>query len=109
MRRVENRDDCNVIVEGIENSFEDLGNCVVSLFNADKSIVRNIFKLGTSVTKLALDTTSCAIKHTPQAMTALAEIKQEIVNSVENEYREYQKEQQKEAFDAKIKQLKLKK
>ena len=111
MKSVNYRSDCDVIIDGLGNTFDNLGNCLESIVDEKQtkmSVVKNIFKFGGSLTKLALNTTSCAIKNAPKAVVAVASVKREIVHAVEDEWTQYQREQKEEALEQKIKQLKLK-
>ena len=112
MKLEKKRNDCDVIINGIENSVEDFGNCFVSLFDEKQtkmSVVKNLFKFGGSLTKLTLNTTSCVVKNVPKAVVAVAGAKREVVNALEDEWNQYQKEQKEDALNEKIKQLSLKK
>ena len=111
MKLVQKKNDCDVIINGIENSFENLGACLESIVDEKQSkmgVVKHLFKFGASLTKLAVDTTVCAVKNTPKAVVAVAGAKRELVDSIENEWNQFNKEQQEEALNEKIKQLKLK-
>lgn len=103
--------DCDVLLDGIENVFQDLGSCLESTFDDRKSkmsVVGGLFKLGKSLTKLTFNTGVCVVKNTPKAVVAVAAVKREIVNTVEEEVHEYQKQQKVDALNEQIKQLKLK-
>ena len=78
MKVVKHKDSCEIIIDDIESSFEDLGECFESLFDEKQSkgsVVKNLFKFGGSLTKLAFDTTSCVVKNTPKAVVAVASAK----------------------------------
>ena len=105
------KNDCDVIMDGIENTFGNLGECFDSLLDEKQtkmSVVKNLFNFGGSLTKLAFDTTSCVVKNTPKAVVAVASAKREVVTVIEEEWNDYQKQQKEDALDEKIKQLKLK-
>ncbi|MEA1892183.1 MAG: hypothetical protein U9N33_05660 [Campylobacterota bacterium] len=103
--------DCDILIDGAEDSLKKLENCFDDAFDDKKTkmnVVGSIFGLGVSLTKLAFNATGCAIKNAPKAVVAVAAVKREIVQEIENEYNEHKKEQQKEALDEKIRQLGLK-
>jgi len=105
------RSDCDVIIDDLENTFGNLGNCLESIVDEKQtkmSFVKNLFKFGGSLTKLALNTTSCAIKNTPKVVVAVASAKREVVHAIEDEWTQYQRQQKEEVLEEKIKQLKLK-
>ena len=101
--------DCDLLFDGVENVFKDLGSCVESTFEGRKSVVGDLFKLGKSLTKLTINTGVCVVKNTPKAVVAIASVKRDIINAVEEEVHEYHKQQKEDALNEKIKQLKLKK
>lgn len=110
--KYEKSNNCEILIEGAEDSLKRLGNCFESAFDEKQTkmnVVGNIFGLGASLTKLALNTTGCAIKNAPKAVVAVASVKREIVNAIEEEVRETQKQHKEDALEEKIKQLKLKK
>jgi len=112
MKLEKKRNDCDVIIDGIEDTIGNLGNCLESLFDEKQTkigVVKNIFKFGGSLTKLTLNTTSCVVKNVPKAVVAVAGAKREVVNALEDEWNQYQKEQKEDALNEKIKQLSLKK
>jgi len=103
---------CNKIINDIEDIFNDLGYCVENTFNPNQpktNVVKGLFRFGGSLTKLAFDTTSCAIKNTPKAIVTVAALKKELLDTIEEEIDEYQKQQKIDALNHKIKQLKHKK
>jgi hypothetical protein len=104
--------DCNRIINDVENVFDNLGNCLEDTFDARKSkvsVAKSLFRFGGSLTKLAFDTTACAVKNTPKAVVAVASVKREIITAIEEEVHEYQKQQKIDALDDQIKQIKMKK
>jgi len=106
------KNDCDVLINDVENIFDDLGSCLVNTFDTRKSkasVVKSLFSFGGSLTKLAFDTTTCAIKNAPKAVVAVAAVKREIIDAIEEEVYDYQKQQKIDALDAQIKQLQLKK
>jgi len=110
MKLVKETNSCDVIIGDIENSFSNFGNCLESVFDNKQTkmgVVKNLFKFGGSLTKLAFDTTSCAVKHAPKAIGAAANAKREVMNAVEDEWSEYQKEKRREALDRELKLLGL--
>ena len=111
MKLVKKRNDCDVIIDGVANTVGDLGNCLESLFDKRQTkmgVVKNLFRFGGSLTKLTLHTTSCVVKNVPKAVVAVAGAKREVVNAIEDEWNQYQKEQKEDALNEKIKQLSLK-
>lgn len=104
--------DCDILFDGVENVFTDLGSCLEDTFDKRKSkmnVVGGLFKLGKSLTKLTFNTGVCVVKNTPKAVVAVAAVKREIVGAIEEEVYDYQKQQKIDALDAQIKQLQLKK
>ena len=111
MKTTPQKNDCDIIVDNLENTFSDLGNCLDSMVDEKQtkiSVLKNFFKFGSSLTKLLFKTTTCAVKHTPKAIVTVASVKREIVNTIEHEYKEYEKQQKKEALELKISKLKSK-
>jgi hypothetical protein len=105
------KNDCDIIINNVEDVFTDLGDCFESVFDERKTkgnVIKNIFRFGGSLTKLAFNTTSCVVKNAPKAVVAIADTKREIINAVEDEWNDYQKEQKMKALEDKITQLKLK-
>lgn len=106
------KNDCDVLINDVENIFADLGSCLENTLDTRKSkasVVKSLFSFGGSLTKLAFDTTTCAIKNAPKAVVAVAAVKREIIDAIEEEVHDYQKQQKIDALDAQIKQLQLKK
>lgn len=109
MKRKKN--DCDILLGGVEDVFGSLGECFESALDKKKSkfsVVKSIFKFGGSLTKLAFNTTTCAVKNAPKAVVTVAAVKREIVTAIEEEIHEQRKQAQKDALDAKIKKLQLK-
>lgn len=105
------RSDCDTLLENAEGVVNSLGHCIDSVLDEKKTkmnVVGTVFGVGTSLTKLAFNLTGCAIKNPPKAIVAVAAVKRELISSATQEYSEYQKQQKKEALEAKILQLKLK-
>jgi hypothetical protein len=105
------RSDCEVLINGAEDVFSSLGDCFESAFNKRKSkmnVAKNVFKFGGSLTKLAFNTTSCAIKHAPKAVVAVAAAKREVVQVIEDGINQHQKQMKEDALDEKIRALMLK-
>jgi len=103
--------DCDVVVDRLEDTLYDLGDCFDAVLNEKRtkmSVAGSIFNFGVSLTKLTLNVAGCAIKHSPKAVVAVASLKREIVTNIESEYSQYQKELKEEALNKKIKQLQLK-
>ncbi|EDZ63694.1 hypothetical protein CBGD1_1314 [Sulfurimonas gotlandica GD1] len=100
-----------MLLNNAEGVINNLGNCIDSVFDKKKTkmnVIGSILGVGTSLTKLAFNATGCAIKNTPKAVVTVAAIKRKIVNTAAEGYNEYQKQQKKDALDAKILQLKFK-
>jgi hypothetical protein len=96
---------------GVEEVFDDLGSCIDDAINIKETktgVVKSLFNLGGSLTKLAFKTTSAVVTNVPKAVVAVADIKRELVDGIEEGVREFQKQQKEDALDEKIKQLKLK-
>jgi hypothetical protein len=105
------RSDCEILINGAEDVFNNLGSCLESAFDerqSKMSVVKNLFKVGGSLTKLAFNTTSCAVKHAPKAVVAVAAAKRELVEAIEEEINEHQKQIKEDALDEKIRALSIK-
>lgn len=103
--------DCNIILDSAERVINNLGSCIDSVFDEKKTkmnVVGGILGIGSSLTKLVFNVTGCAIKNAPKAIVAVAAVKREVINAATEGYNEYQKQEKKDALDAKILQLKLK-
>ena len=106
-----NKSDCDVILDRFENTIVSLDNCVESIFDDKKTkmnVLGNLFQFSSSLTKLTFGALGCAVKNTPKAVVAISVAKREIVDELEKEWSEHQKQQQIDALDEKIKQLKVK-
>ena len=104
------KSDCELLEERFVDVFEDLGSCFETVFDENKkktSLVGDLFRLGMSVTKLTLKVGGCAVKYTPKAVVAVAHAKREIVNAIEDGYREMEKERMEAEMNEKIKRLKI--
>ena len=91
--------DCDVIEADFIGVFEGVGNCFDTLFDEQKKktgLIRDLFGLGASVTKLGWHLTGCAVKHAPKAAVAVAQVKREIVDAIGEEVHQYQKEKKEE-------------
>ena len=105
------KSDCDILLGNTENMFNDLGNCVETVFDEKKSkmnVIGSIFALGKSLTKLTFNVGVCAVKNAPKAVVAVAAVKREVISAVEEEIQEHNKKQQEDALDEKIKQLSFK-
>ena len=105
------KSDCDVLFNNAEDSLVKLGKCFDNAFDERKTkmnVVGSIFGFGASLTKLAFNVTGCAIKNAPKAVVAVAALKREVIGEIESGVKQYQKEQQEEALNEKIKQLTLK-
>ena len=59
------KSDCDILIDGAEDSLQKLENCFESAFDDNKTkmnVVGSVFGFGASLTKLALNATGCAIK-----------------------------------------------
>ena len=100
---------CKLILKDLDGAFGSLGKSIDALdSNKPKKmeIAKGIFGFGTGVIKAMFHTTSCAIEYTPKVITKAAQIKREIANEIESEYREYKKSQKEEELNSQIKLLK---
>ncbi len=103
--------DCDKLFNGAEDSVRKLGSCFDTLADERKTkmhVVGSIFGFGASLTKLAFTATGCAIKNAPKAVVAVAAVKRDIINSIEEEIRESDKRQREDALEERIRQLSLK-
>jgi len=103
---------CELILDDLEMAFGSLGKSIDAL-DSDKvkkmEVAKGIFGFGKGLFKAMFHTTSCAIEYTPKVITKAAQIKREIANEIESEYREYKKLQKEEELQNQIKLLKGKK
>lgn len=107
MKRKKN--DCDLILDDVENVLGSIGDCFESAFDEKKSkmqVVGGILGIGKNVLKLGWNGTSCAVKHAPKAVVTVAKYKREFVDTMTEEYQNYQKEQKEDALDAKMAKLK---
>ena len=110
--RMTPKNDCEILLGNAENMLNDLGKCLDTAFDKNKTkmnVVGSIFSLGKSLTKLTFNAGYCAVKNAPKAVVAVASAKRELVNALEDEYNQYQKQLKEDALNEKIKQLQLKK
>ena len=105
------RNDWDEFTNGVEEVFGDLGSCIDDAINIKETkiaVVKSLFNLGGSLTKLAFKTTSTIVTNVPKAVVVVADVKRELVDGIEEGVREFQKQQKEDVLDEKIKQLKLK-
>ena len=105
------QNDCDVILNDIENIFGSIGDCLDTTFDEKKSkmqVVGSIFGIGKSIAKFGWDATSCAVKHTPKAIATVANAKRELTETITDEYQKYQKEMKERELEEKIAQFKRK-
>lgn len=105
------KSDCDLILNDIENVFGSMGECLDNAFDDKKSkmqVVGGIFGIGKNILKLAWNGTTCAVKHTPAAVVTVAKYKKDLVDTVTEEYHNFQKEQKEDALDTKMAALKKK-
>ena len=103
--------DCEIIGDGFDNVFNHMGTCIDTAFDERKSkvnVVGSIFDLVKSVIKLTWGLGSCAVKNTPKAVVAVAQVKRELVDGIETGINQVQKEMKEDALEQKIKMLKQK-
>jgi len=94
------------IFNKIEKVFINLDGCLEALVeNRKKDAVKKLFGVGKSLTELTIETTSCVIKHTPQAISTIREVKKDIISTIETEIKEAQKEEKQRLLEDKIKKL----
>jgi len=111
IKEPEQESDCDFLVDKLEHTLDDFGECFETLFDEKKTkmnVVGSIFSFGFSLTKLTLNVAGCAVKNTPKAIVTVAAVKRELVTELEDGWNEYQKELKEEALNEKIKQLQLK-
>ena len=107
----QNKSDCEVIMEDVENVFGNIGNCLGAAFDDEKSkmdVTKSVFGIGKSLLKFGWHTTSCVVKHTPKAIATVANAKREFTDTITDAYQKYQKQIKEEELNEKIKQLKSK-
>jgi len=86
---------CDILIDGAEDSFKKLGNYFDDAFDDSKTkmnVVGSIFCFGASLTKLAFNATA----------------KRDLLNAIEEEVRETQKQLKEDLLNEKIKQIRLK-
>jgi len=91
------KNNCDVLLDDFEDTFDSLEKVFVDS-NSGEKFVKNIFGLGGSLTKLALTSTVCAVK-------TVQTVKEEIVNTIEEELLDEDKKEQQKAFDEKLDKL----
>ena len=105
------KNDCDLILDDVENVLGSIGDCLESAFDEKKSklqVVGSLFGIGKSVAKFGWDAGSCAVKHTPKAIATVANAKRELTETITDEYQKFQKEMKEQALEEKITQLKRK-
>ncbi|MCD6653567.1 MAG: hypothetical protein LT067_02195 [Sulfurovum sp.] len=111
-RPAQKKSDCEVILKDVENIFGSIGNCFDTALDDKKSkmqVVGGIFGIGKSLLKFGWDAASCVVKHTPKAIATVANAKRELTDTIQEEYRNHQRQIQEDALDEKIRQLKYNK
>ena len=104
----EERSDCERIERSAVEVFENLGECFESVLDERQTktdVAKGLFGIGKSLTKLGWNLGSCAVKHAPKAAVAVAHAKREIVDTIEESYREVKKEQAEAELEARIRKL----
>ncbi len=103
--------DCDVILNDVENIFGSIGNCIDTALDEKKSkmqVVGSLFGIGKSIARFGWDATRCAVKHTPKAIATVASAKRELTETISGEYQKFQKEIKEKELEEKIAQLKRK-
>jgi hypothetical protein len=104
------KSDCELLEERVVDVLDDIGSCFETVLDENKNkigLVGDVLRLGMSMTKLTLKVGGCAIKYTPKAVVAVAQAKRELVNAIEDGYREIEKERMEAKMNEKIKRLKI--
>ncbi len=103
--------DCDVILNDVENIFGSIGRCLDTALDEKKSkmqVVGSLFGIGKSIAKFGWDATSCAVKHTPKAIATVANAKRELTETITDEYVKFQREMKEKELEDKIAHLKRK-
>ena len=106
------RSDCDIIMENFEDLFDSIGSTFETTVNkrtTKMDVVGSLFGVGKNLVKLGFNSGKCIVKHTPEAIVAAASLKREVTETISEEYRKYQREQQEKALLEKIEDLKRKK
>ena len=109
MRR-RTKSDCDTLLNDVEDVFGSLGNCLESAFDERQSkmdVAKGVLGIGKNLLKFGFNGTKCVVKHTPKAIATVASAKRELTDTISEEYTKYQREQQEQALDEKIKQISL--
>jgi len=104
------QDDGDILMSKLENTAISLGDCFGTIIDENttkKQIAGSVFKLGFSLTKLTFGVLGFAIKNTPKAVVAVSSAKKDLVEGIEKEVNQIQKEIQEDKLREKIKQLKV--
>ena len=105
------KNDGEILFDKLDNSVTSLGDCLGTIIDENttkKQVAGSVFKLGFSLTKLTFGILGFAIKNTPKAVVAVSSAKKDLVEGIEKELNQFQKEIQEDKLREKIKQLKVK-
>jgi len=107
--------DLEEIGDDISGVLEGLGDSLGAAFDKEdkaRGVVNGLLKLSSSAIKLTWGVGSLAVKNTPKAIVAVAEVRRGFSESIAETYEEIQREQKEkdsdDEFKKKIKQIKLK-
>ena len=111
MRR-KKQNDCNLLLNDVENVFGSLGNSIDAAFDERQTkmdVAKSVFGIGKNLLKFGFNGTKCVVKHTPKAIATAADMKRKVIDGTTEEYGKFQKEMREDALNEKIKQLKYNK
>ena len=103
--------DLDEIGDDISGVFEGLGDSLGALFGKEdktRGTVNGLLKLSSSAIKLTWGVGSLAVKNTPKAIVAVAEVRRGISETIAETYEEIQKEELDDKFTKKMELIKLK-
>jgi len=99
---------CDILVNDIENTFENLGYFFDALADDKKTkmkVVESLFKVFGNFIKFVWHSIFFTIKYTPKAIVSIANVKHEIVDEILNSHNEYNRQFKENALNEKIKKL----
>lgn len=102
--------DGEILFDKLDNTAILLGDCVGAIIDENttkKQVAGSVFKLGFSLTKLTFGVLGFAIKNTPKAVVAVSSAKKDLLEGIEKELNQIQKEIQEDKLREKIRQLKV--
>ena len=112
MYHLKEKNDCDLLLNDVENVFGSIGKCIDAAIDEKKSkweVTKEVFGIGSSLMKFGFTGTKCLVRNTPKALATVASVKREITDTISEEYVKFQKEQKEEALEEKIKQLSYRK